>query len=612
MLSRIELANDFLDVPEQESTLSGTYTFKAGTIIIDPAAQTISFGKRFTFPLPEGFTPSESKPLKLRLVDNTGKFKPQTRTEMLTLADPSGKIQPDQIDALRNLETAVYRVSGKRSQKSRKQEDGWTYRVLKFRAYITHPGIETDTLQPFRPFGDRSPVPDSYWLTDSIHRCRLFWNRLVRRCEYARGQCETAPYEEIKRFVSDVVLAAIDAMNMAFRRDQGRLKMKHPRHLKADTPSIDSLRRFAYQLKMMAKDGVPVPVGLEEQIREFIGRHPMNRKPIFEFCANFKAIAEEEAKNFGLESYERKFWINAFRTVLERRRDREKAAKNGGERLLFSAGWPKYKDGDSDLEGDWGIHISEGQANVSADKILSVKGIRGIRLSDPVNPADSGHPLMGLDSLGRGQTDRRKLRQATISLDGGKKIFRFAVLQHRDVPDNAFVKGWRLRHEAGAYWLSYILEVQNPPLAAIERTACHAAGLDIGWRQTPDGMRIGMLWDGESQHYQEIIVNLTESPTATDARATFRVAMGPSRHGRETLKLIQHAQRNGMERMIPGYHDRGVDTFQGLVELQTRRNAAKDKLKRRIAEILGDDTPVGWGNVHLQGIRLLIPTCSNV
>ncbi len=607
LLARIEFADDSLYVHEEASTLSGTWAFKSGTIIVDPTARTISLSKKFVFPLPEGFSPSESKPLKLLLVDNAGKLKPQTRTELLTLADPAGKIKPHQIDELRVLGTAVYRALGKSRQRSRDQKDGWGYRVLRFRAYMTHPGIETDKLYPPRQLGDSSPIPESYWLSDTIHRNRLFWNRLVRRCEYARSLCETAPIGEVKAFTSEVVLPAIDAMNLTFNRSQSGLKMKHPRSLKVENPSTDSLRRFAYQLKRMAGDGVPVPIGLDEQIGEFIAKYPIDRKPVFDFYRDFKAIAIEEAKNFHLKGYERETWIAAFKRVLDARISKEKVAKEGGERLPFSSGWPKFKIGESDLDEDWGIHIRVGDANVSADAILHPKGIPGIRLGDPVEPAVSGHPLMGRDPAFRKQADRRKLRQATISLDKGTKVFRFAVLQHQDIPDGAFVKAWRLLHKRGVYWLCYVLEVQNPASAIIGVAAGRAAGLDTGWRQVSSGMRIGMLWDCDTGRFQEITVSLSESPGAVSARRAFHIAMGPSRHGRETLRLIRDARREGMEHMLPAYHDRGVDTFQGLVDLQTRRNAAKDRMKRRVTELMEAHTPAQWeenGSAGSPKIRL--------
>ncbi len=611
LLARIEFADDSLYVHEEASSLSGTWAFKSGTIVIDPTARTISLGKKFVFPLPEGFVPSESRPLKLLLVDNAGKLKPQTRTELLTLADPAGKIKPHQIDELRVLGSAVYRAIGKSRQRSRDQKDGWVYRVIRFRAYMSHPGIETDKLHPPRVFGDTRPIPESYWLSDTVHRNRLFWNRLVARCEYARGLCETAPIEEVRAFVNEVVLPAIDAMNLTFDRSQSRFKMKYPRHLKIDRPSTDSLWRFAYRLKRMAEEGVPVPVGLEDQIREFIAKFPIDRKPIFDFYRNFKSIAAEEAKNFQLKGYEAQSWIAAFKRVLDARSSKEKAAKGLGEHLPFSAGWPKFKMGESDLDEDWGIHVRVGQANVSAEAILHPLGIPGIRMGDPVEPAVSGHPLMGRDPAFRKQADRRKLRQATISLDQGTKVFRFAVLQHQDIPDGAFVKAWRLLHKRGVYWLCYVLEVQNPASAIIGVAAGRAAGLDTGWRQVSSGMRIGMLWDCDTGRFQEITVSLSESPGAVSARRPFHIAMGPSRHGRETLRLIRDARREGMEHMLPAYHDRGVDTFQGLVDLQTRRNAAKDRMKRRVTELMEADTPAQWEKTGLQGLRRFVSNCGN-
>lgn len=619
MLHRAELIDGVLHIHEEKTSCAGTAAFKGGTIIIDPRERMIAISPRFKMPLPETYMPTTALPLKLQLVDSTGRVKLQPRVELLSLADPLGEIDPEDVEELEASGRAVLRVTGKSSQRARDKADGWSYQVLQFRAYLQHTGVETDILHPLTHFNGRPSDAPSYWLTDSIHRSRLFWNRMVRRCEYARLSCESAPLEDINRFISDKILPAIDTHNRRFGRGEAKMKMKHPTYLKVAVPTVDGLRRFAYLLKVMADEGSLVPEGLEETIREFVVQYPMDWTPINEFQKDIVSILKEEAQNFRLEGYESLFLCGAFQRVLKTRQEAAKTKKAEGKSLLFSEGWPQYKMGDNLLKDDWGLHFVTGKGNDPAEKILSPKGIRGVRLGDPIDPALSGHSLMGVESPGR--KNRLKLRQATISLDHGSKNFSFAILQHRDIPENAFVKGWKLIHKDGQYWFNYIIEVKAAPPAVSGPDAEAAAGIDIGWRVMDDTrVRIGMFWNNIDNTYQELTLDLDSSCTATDQRVPFLVCMGASVHGRytETLRArIAKRITDGEltpEQAAPLFEElilRGVDSYAGLKSMQEHRDDIKNTVKDDVAEILGAALPPQWQKVGLKGLRRLAKESDN-
>src|ERR1700757_5014507 len=86
------------------------------------------------------------------------------------LIDPQGKIRPQRRDVIvqQSKDGQLYTPGISQTPSTRSKEDGWRLRVMKFRAYFTHPGVETDVQLGVK--GSQLPS----WLQDSIERQRRF------------------------------------------------------------------------------------------------------------------------------------------------------------------------------------------------------------------------------------------------------------------------------------------------------------------------------------------------------------------------------------------------------------------------------------------------------
>jgi hypothetical protein len=165
------------------------------------------------------------------------------------------------------------------------KKDGWRTRVLKFRAYFTHPGFEN----ALRTTAQHIEFPK--WLQDSINRQRRFRNRLVKLCLDARNACCPVDYEDFTRFVKETVLPAVDDFNNSLGRSKEMISAKK---LRAETPSIFLLTRFGAFLQHLENEGKQVPAGLAQQISAFTKDLKLDFTPIAEFQRNLGAIVRQE------------------------------------------------------------------------------------------------------------------------------------------------------------------------------------------------------------------------------------------------------------------------------------------------------------------------------
>jgi len=129
----------------------------------------------------------------------------------------------------------------------------------------------------------------------------------------------------------------------------------------------------------------------------------------------------------------------------------------------------------------------------------------------------------------KGVAAERRLREARITVPGGERnvhwSYHFGVLQHRPLPEHSHIKQWELVHSDGDLWLCLTIERQRP--LVVDAGDGSFAGLDIGWRRTKEGIRIGVLYEPTTKAYREIIVDLQKSPGNPRERVpNFRVDLG--------------------------------------------------------------------------------------
>ena len=204
----------------------------------------------------------------------------------------------------------------------------------------------------------------------------------------------------------------------------------------------------------------------------------------------------------------------AFESVLKRRRKLK---------MKIMDGWPRLKYPDQPGYDNWNISYYLNSADIKiAD--LNEQGISSLRLGRPIQPALSGHPLM---EKRRART--RKLRPALITISDklthGRFDLRFGVLQSRQLPEEGWLKEWKLIHKDGKFWLCLIVQVRRSKADSNQA----AAGVDIGWRRTKTGIKIATVYDPTRKQSKEIHLDLDSAPTDTKVREQFVIRMGPNR-----------------------------------------------------------------------------------
>ncbi len=548
MISHLTFDGCNLLVHLSEISLKTTKAFTHGSLQIDRNG--VTFAKLPPLSLPEGFTPSDRMSVTMQLIGPDGTPRKQRRTVVL-MEIPQAP--------------GSYRAPGlSRTPRKFRPEDGWQVEIYKYRAYFNHPGINTDAAIPS-------------WLKASIERQRAFWNRLAYLCREARRKCSPAPAKEIKEFVRDTILPCIDIMNESL--GLSKQKMKHPDKLKVEEPGIDGLWRFVGELQKRIRRDHPVPTGLLDQVIAFAERYKPDYAPLNEFLQNFNLIAAQEAKSLALRHWEARPIVSAFRAALDGRKTRKAG---------FSEGWPKIKYPDSPKAQDWGLHYYFNEAGISSSALDAGLGVPGLAFGPPLSPQETGHPLRV------GIRTKSKLREAVISVPCSKDerwVYRFAVLQHRPLPEGSHLKEWKLIYLNGALWLFLVVELQRSVATPRELVA----GLDIGWRRTEDGIRFGTLYEPVRKTFRELTMNLLKSSDHVD-RVPFRIDLGPTRW-----------ERRNVMRLLPDWKpgDPLPSSFETRSALQSRRDREKESVKASLRTHLGERLPAWFQKAGRKGLAKL-------
>jgi rRNA maturation endonuclease Nob1 len=558
MIDRLTAAGSCIYVHSAEISLKITKSFTHGSLVVDQSARTATFGKLPAVALPVGLDLAEGDTLNLQLVAPDGTLRKQTRSGVLK----ANEKQP-----------GILRIAGTATSERRfSAADGWGISIYKYRAYFTHPGINTN-----------GEIPS--WLKGSIARQRGLWNRLAWLCRDARRSCSPVPTEEVSAFAKEIILPAINTFNDSLGRS--KQKMKHPAKLKTEAPGVDGLWKFVGELRKRIEKDLAVPDGLLEKVVAFAEQFKADYTPLNEFLNSFQEIADREAGALVLEkdgapvklrSYEKRPTIKSFKAVLDRR----KTAK-----APWSEGWPLIKFPDSPKAENWGLHFYLNKAGVETSLLETEKGVPGLTFGPALLPAKTGHTHLVGDAA-----KKRKLREAEISIAGEKGErweFKFGVLQHRPLPENSHVKEWKLIYQDGKLWLCLVVELQRP----IPVISQQAAGLDIGWRRTEEGIRFGTLYEPESRTFRELNIDLQKSPKNHSDRVPFRIDLGPTRWEKRNITSLLPDWKPG---------DAIPSAFEIRPAMQSRRSYYKDTAKLLLRKHIGDRLPMWFDKAGSKGL----------
>jgi hypothetical protein len=537
VIKKLTYRDNCIFVHPDDSSLKTIKAFTHGSIVFDVNARQVTFAKLPPVDVPEGLQIKEGVTLNFLLMAVDGTLRKQVR---------SGVLQANE------KQPGLLRIGGM-AQSPRKfsPEDGWSNAIYKYRAYFTHPGLETDKELPA-------------WLKASIERQKTYWNRLAWLCRDARRKCSPVLSKEIAAFVSTTILPAIDTLNDSLGRSKD--KMKHPAKLKVEDPGIDGLWKFVGELRHRVEKDRPVPPGLLESVIAFAEQYKPDYTALNEFMNNLLSIAEREAETLHLRRFEIRPTLASFRATLDRRKT---------TKAPWSEGWPLIKYPDSPKAADWGLHYYFNKAGVGSELLEAGDGVPGLSFGPELSPAKTGHEnLVGVAT-------KRKLREAEISISGENRerwTFRFGVLEHRPLPKHSHLKEWKLLFQDGALWLCLVVELQQP----LPEHSQLAAGFDIGWRRTEEGIRFGTLYEPATKTIRELIIDLQKSPKDPTKRVPFRIDLGPTRWEKRNITEL-------LPKWKPG--DGIPNALQIKDSLHARRDYLKDTAKILLRKHLEELTP---------------------
>ena len=600
MYSSVKRSNGTYLVSMKSTGLAATKGFTHGRVSFDPLAKTVQFSRHPPLPFPDfAETVKKDAILSFGLLAPDGTVRPQKR-DVLILEGKDGKLFVPGIS---------------KTPSNNAKEDGWRTRVLKFRAYFTHPGVETE-------HGNTAHhIEFPQWLQDSINRQRRFRNRLVKLCLDARDACCPVDYEDFTRFVKETVLPAVDDFNNSLGRSKDKISAKK---LRVDTPSVFLLTRFGAFLQHLENDGKPVPAGLAQQISAFTKDLKLDFTPINQFQRNLHAIVRQERYLEDLSLVERKDEDGEVRVhkvyrrlsdpdaIDDRRSELElrdwewkpvaagfkstlKSRKTLG--LRFYEGWPRFSDAKST---DWGIHYYFNNGGSDASLLIG-KGVRALKLEPGVPPHLSGRKWKPT-----GRRARRELNPAQISfydtLAGEQFSFHFVVLRHQfPIPDGALIKEWKLIHNRARLWLCFVVEGKfaKPTAKSGETAAVH-----IGWRKEGPELWPAMVFDptcNGRDSFHRVVIDTELPPEKSDEHTPFRINMGPSRKGRRSPYWINGSKPHLRAEARAAGAVQIQDTWNGIEWLGQWRDDRKDIFKSLLLNSLN---PVPTG-LQRAGLRTL-------
>jgi hypothetical protein len=476
---------------------------------------------------------------------------------------PSEVRDAREFQQLMALSDNTVRITGK--SKSPRSRPDWPMLSYAYRLYADHTGVATDRELP--------PL-----LAQMIESKRVLWNAMCDRCQQAIEKGQTVTAEVIDAVAADVT-TTLTTFNDSLGRSKDKLRFPKDDPKQIPARRVRAYARFVALLNHLAKEGKPVPEGLQERVDAVLKQYPNDWTPFREFERAILSIGAELTNSLAIPKSIAAPVIQTFNATFKRRRSMKMKGFDG---------IPHRKDARA---FDWSHEFSFGSGGLDVAR-LNLKGSSTLRLGEPVSPELSGHPLM----KGRKST-LRSLRPITFTMEGQEVTF--AMLMHRPLPANGLLKQWRLLYRGGEYWVSFMTEI--PPYRETTPDAGGVAGLDLNWRVLPDaGILLGMLTDGNEDTV--IIVDLNRSPRATDkggmidtySEGGFRVVsfgVGPSRWGRNNV-------RTGVNYGVP-------DTFDGTRLIRELRDNAKDEVKIRIKRMLGEETPSYLSLCGVRGLKQL-------
>jgi hypothetical protein len=556
-------------------------SFTHGRVLFKTHADTVQFGglEPVCFPaFSEHVRPG--KELKFRLIGPEGEGR-QSRS----------------VTVRETQEGVLYSPGIARTAAKRPRDQGWVNRNYRFRAYLKHPGVTTDLSDHLSQGCDDLPQ----WIRQSIERQRRFWNRLVELCSQAREACTPVDGEAVRTFVGDTVRPALRGFNEIRRRTRESIPL--PQSLNGVRPSAFALLRFGKHLRHLDKLGKPVPPGLADSIFAFAGTAKLDFTPIAEFQRRLPGIVarerllpeqptEEYVERDGQKA-NRIGWLSprSLAEVSQLRGDLElrnwewrpiatvfQAAlrRRFSTKAKFFEGWPKHRSADSP---DWAIHYFLNGASGDPAQ-LQGRGIRGLRLDSPLETAFTGHSTLVPGS----RKGRRRLCRAEIgfrdTLTGEKRSFSFVVLLHREFPENAEIKQWKLVSNREGLWLCFVLQVRLPVLHLEGRTGA----VHIGWSKKNDQVTVASIYapsENAGEEFRNVVVDLAACPAVDELRAPFRVSMGSSRWGRRSSYWV--SGQTGLR--VDPFTSGSVqirDTWEGIDRVMRWRDVGLNEWRKEI------------------------------
>lgn len=600
MYSSVDHSNGMFFVRMNSPTLAAIKGFTHGRVNFDLEAKTVQFARHPPLPLPDfAENVKEGAILSFGLLAPDGTERPQKR----------------QVVILKRKDRQLFAPGVFRTASSKSKEDGWRTRVLRFRAYFTHPGIGIED----GPADDHIELPQ--WLQHSIERQRRFRNRLVKLCLDAREACCPINHGEFTRFMKETVLPAVDDFNNLPGHRKDKISTKK---IRVAAPSIFVLRRFGAYLQHLESDGRPVPAGLALKIAAFAKDLKIDFTSINDFQRNLDAIVRQERyledlslvksedddgqmrihkvyrrltdpqeiearrSELQLRDWEWKPVARGFKTML-------KARKTLG--LPFYEGWPRFSD---ETSTSWGIHYYFNNGGLDAS-LLSGKGVRGLQFEASIPPTLSGRKWKPT-----GRRAQRELSPAQISfhdaLADEQFTFRFVVLRHPfPIPAGSLVKEWKLIHNRRGLWLCLVLEGRfaKPAMKGGKTGAVH-----VGWRKEGAELWPAMVFDATCDSrdaFHRVVIDTELPPEKSDKHTPFRINMGPSRKGRRSPYWIKESKPHLRAEQGAGAVQI-QDTWKGLEWLGKWRDDRKDMFKSLLLNSL-NPAPAELRNAGLRKLH---------
>jgi hypothetical protein len=222
MIQQLTYVDGCIHVHAAETSLKITKAFTHGSLTFDTKTRTATFAQLPPVAVPSEVELREGEALNFQLVGPDGSPRKQRRSGVLT----ADKKRPE-----------ILRIGGMAQSPRRfPAEEGWRNEIYKYRAYFTHPGINTTVEGEYQEF---TQLPE--WLKECIGRQKAFWNRLAWLRRDACRKCSPVPTAEIAEFVANTILPEIDAYNLMLGRKRTKEKMRHPAKLKIEEPGVDGL-----------------------------------------------------------------------------------------------------------------------------------------------------------------------------------------------------------------------------------------------------------------------------------------------------------------------------------------------------------------------------------